>query len=54
MVIDMNESKLDSVEHIREFLAGTTGVVLCIANEESACHEFIERVLKRLRVEVRI
>lgn len=49
MVIDMNESKLDSVEHLREFLTGTTGVDFSIPTEESARHHFIERVLKRLR-----
>lgn len=48
MVIDMNESKLDSVEHIREFLAGTTEVAFSIPAEESSRHRFIEQVLKRL------
>ncbi len=49
MVIDMNESKLDSVEHIREFLAGTSEVAFSIPAEESSRHGFIERVLQRLR-----
>ena len=48
MVIDMNESKLDSVEHIREFLAGTTEVAFSISAQESSRHRFIEQVLKRL------
>jgi len=48
MVIDMNESRLDSVEHIREFLAGSSVVEFSIPAEEAARHAFIERVLKRV------
>lgn len=49
MVIDMNESKLDSVEQIQEFLAGTAGVVFSVPTEESERHAFVTRVLRRLR-----
>ena len=44
----MNESKLDSVKRIREFLAGSSGVEFSIPAEEAARHAFIERVLKRV------
>ena len=35
MVIDMNESKLETIEQIREFLAGISEVAFSIPADES-------------------
>lgn len=49
MVIDMNESKLETIEQIREFMAGTTAVVFSTPSDESRLRDFIVTVLKRFR-----
>lgn len=47
MVIDMNETKLKTLEQIREFLTGTTDVVFSIPTDEPTLHAFVASVLKR-------
>lgn len=47
MVIDMNESKLDTIEQIREFLTGTTDVTFCIPADESTLRAFVSTVIRR-------
>lgn len=49
MVIDMNESRLDTIEQIGEFLAGTTAVVFSIPSNESELRAFVVNVIKRFR-----
>ena len=49
MVIDMNVSKLETLEHIREFLAGTAEVAFSHPTDESARRIFVATVLKRYR-----
>ena len=49
MVIDMNVSKLETIEHIREFLAGTAEVAFSHPADESARRIFVATVLKRYR-----
>ena len=49
MVIDMNVSKLETIEHIREFLAGTAEVAFSHPTDESARRIFVATVLKRYR-----
>jgi hypothetical protein len=49
MVIHMNEVKLDTIEQIREFLAGTTDADFTIPADELALHDFIATVLKRFQ-----
>ena len=45
--IDMNVSKLETIEHIREFLAGTAEVAFSHPSDESARRSFVATVLKR-------
>jgi len=47
MVIDMNESKLDTIEQIREFLTGTTDVTFSIPADESTLRAFVGTVIRR-------
>jgi hypothetical protein len=47
MVIDMNEARLDTIEQIREFLAGTADVVFAIPTDDSRLRTFVATVLKR-------
>ena len=47
MVIDMNEARLETIEQIREFLAGTVDVTFSISTDESALHSFVASVLRR-------
>ena len=49
MVIDMNVSKLETIEHIREFLAGTAEVAFSHPADESPRRIFVATVLKRYR-----
>jgi hypothetical protein len=49
MVIDMNESKLETIEQIGEFLAGTADVAFSIPSDESRLRAFVATVLKRFR-----
>jgi len=49
MVIDMNESRLDTIEQIAEFMAGTSTVVFSIPADESRLRAFVATVLKRFR-----
>jgi hypothetical protein len=47
MVIDMNESKLKTIEQIREFLAGTLDVTFRSTSDESTLRAFVTSVLRR-------
>ena len=47
--IDMNVSRLETIEHIREFLAGTAEVGFSHPADESARRIFVATVLKRYR-----
>ena len=47
MVIDMNESKLKTIEQIREFLTGTTAVTFSIPADESTLRAFVGSVIRR-------
>lgn len=47
MVIDMNEAKLETIEQIREFLAGTADVQFALSTDEAARHAFVASVLQR-------
>ena len=47
MVIDMNVSRLETIEHIREFLAGTAEVGFSHPTDESARRMCVATVLKR-------
>ncbi len=49
MVIDMNDSKLTTIEQIREFLAGTADATFSIPSDQATLHEFVAAVLKRCR-----
>jgi hypothetical protein len=49
MVIDMNESKLATLEQIREFLAGTSDVAFAIPADEPRLRAFVAKVLHRFR-----
>lgn len=49
MVIDMNESRLETIEQIREFLTGTTDVAFAIPTEEAKRRAFVATLLKRFR-----
>ena len=48
-VIDMNVSRLETIEHIRKFLAGTAEVAFSHPADESARRIFVATVLKRYR-----
>ena len=45
----MNEARLDTIEQIREFLAGTADVVFSTTQDQAARHRFVAMVLKRHR-----
>lgn len=47
--IDMNVSKLETIEQIREFLEGTAEVVFSNPTDDSTRHTFVETVLRRFR-----
>jgi hypothetical protein len=47
MVIDMNEARLDTIEQIREFLAGTADVVFSTTEDQAARHRFVAAMLNR-------
>ena len=49
MVIDMNESKLETLEQIREFLPVTSDVAFAIPAEEPRLRAFVAKVLQRFR-----
>ena len=49
MVIDMNESKLETIKQIREFLAGTSEVAFSIPSDESKLRAFVATVIRRWR-----
>ena len=49
MVIDMNVSKLETIEQIREFLDGTAEVAFSNPTDASALRTFVETVLRRYR-----
>ena len=47
MVIDMNETKLETIEQIQEFLSGTAEVTFSIPNDEPTLRAFVAAVIKR-------
>jgi len=47
MVIDMNEARLETIEQIRDFLAGTADVRFALPTDEAARHAFVANVLHR-------
>ncbi|MFB3106399.1 MAG: transposase family protein [Pseudomonadales bacterium] len=47
MVIDMNETKLKTIEQVREFLAGTADVSFSIPADEPTLRAFVSTVIKR-------
>ena len=47
MVIDMNETKLETNEQIQEFLSGTAEVTFSIPNDEPTLRAFVAAVIKR-------
>ena len=47
MVIDMNETKLKTIEQVREFLTGTADVSFCIPADESTLRAFVSTVIRR-------
>jgi transposase InsO family protein len=49
MVIDMNVSKLDTIEQIKEFLDGTADVAFSNSTDPSALRAFVATVLRRYR-----
>ena len=49
MVIDMNVSKLETIEQIREFLEGTAAVAFSNPTDTSALRTFVATVLRRYR-----
>ncbi len=49
MVIDMNEASLETIEQIREFLAGTCDLAFSIPADESTLRAFVATVLRRFR-----
>lgn len=49
MVIDMNESRLETIEQIREFLVGTSDVAFSIPADESTLRPFVATVIRRFR-----
>lgn len=49
MVIDMNEARLDTIEQIREFLAGTADLACTAPTEEAKRRQFVATVLRRFR-----
>ena len=49
MVIDMNDARLDTIQQIREFLAGTADVGLALPTDKTVRYGFVSTVLKRHR-----
>ena len=49
MVIDMNDARLDTIEQIREFLAGTADVNFSLSSNQAVLHGFVATVLTRHR-----
>ena len=49
MVIDMNVSRFETIEQIREFLNGTTEVAFSNPADESTLRTVVTTVLKRYR-----
>src|ERR1700674_5106914 len=49
MVIDMNVSRLETIEQIREFLTGTVEVAFSNPAEESTLRTFVTTVIRRYR-----
>ena len=49
MVIDMNVSKLDTIEQIQDFLDGTAEVAFSNPTDASALRTFVTTVLRRYR-----
>lgn len=49
MVIDMNDSKLNTIEQIREFLEGTANALFSIPADEPKLRAFVTTVIKRFR-----
>ena len=49
MVIDMNVSRLETIEQIREFLNGTAEVAFCNPADESTLRTFVTTVIRRYR-----
>jgi len=49
MVIDMNDARLETIEQMREFLAGTADMTFSIPTDQATLHEFVAGVLKRCR-----
>jgi hypothetical protein len=49
MVIDMNDARLDTIEQIREFLAGTADVGCSLPTDKTVRYGFVSTVLKRYR-----
>jgi len=45
----MNEARLDTIEQIREFLAGTADVVFSTTEDQATRHRFVATVLRRHR-----
>lgn len=50
MVIDMNETKLKTIEQVREFLAGTADVSFSIPADESTLRAFVSTVTGGLAI----
>ena len=49
MVIDMNEAKLETIEQMRGFLAGTADITFSISKDQATLRRFVAGVLKRCR-----
>lgn len=49
MMIDMNDARLDTIEQIREFLAGTADGEFSGPEDQETRHRLIATVLKRCR-----
>jgi len=47
MVINMQEERLDSIESLEQFLAGTAGVSPMVAGGEADRQAYVQRVLSR-------
>lgn len=49
MVIDMNEAKLETIEQMREFLAGTADITFSISRDQATLRGFVADALERCR-----
>lgn len=49
MVIDINQSRLETIERTGEFLAGTSNVTFSIPADESTLRAFVATVIRRFR-----